>query len=114
MPLNASWGWRKLLRVRDKPKELLTWKICDGYTTSLWYDNRHPDDAPPEWLGEKEYTIRDGLRRLECALQSREICGLGPNSKFEMLKHGIPGSLRPRPAVGDVLVWKDPFKFFYI
>nr|XP_043625576.1 uncharacterized protein LOC122597001 [Erigeron canadensis] len=37
-PKNCSWGWRKLLQLRDVVRPFLWKKIGDGRNTSLWFD----------------------------------------------------------------------------
>ncbi|PWA43292.1 RNA-directed DNA polymerase, eukaryota, Reverse transcriptase zinc-binding domain protein [Artemisia annua] len=36
---NDSWGWKNILRIRDKIRRIMVYKIGDGKRTSLWYDN---------------------------------------------------------------------------
>lgn len=42
MPSSPSWTWRKLLQLRPIIQPLTQYRIGDGNTTSLWYDNWHP------------------------------------------------------------------------
>ncbi|KAJ9535399.1 hypothetical protein OSB04_un001489 [Centaurea solstitialis] len=39
---DASWFWRKMVRIRDAFRFQLVHKIGDGKSTSLWFDNWHP------------------------------------------------------------------------
>ncbi|GKA59381.1 RNA-directed DNA polymerase, eukaryota, reverse transcriptase zinc-binding domain protein [Tanacetum coccineum] len=34
-----SWGWKNLLIIRDQVKDNIFYKVGNGTTTSLWYDN---------------------------------------------------------------------------
>ncbi|GJT95055.1 hypothetical protein Tco_1090573 [Tanacetum coccineum] len=34
-----SWGWKNLLEIRDQIKDYVVYKIGDGNSTSLWFDN---------------------------------------------------------------------------
>lgn len=36
---NDSWGWKNILKVRDKIKERIVCKIGNGRSISMWYDN---------------------------------------------------------------------------
>lgn len=35
---NASWGWRKLLRIRNKVRPFIFSVVRDGNSTSAWFD----------------------------------------------------------------------------
>ena len=37
--INDSWGWKNILKVKDKIKERIVHKIGNGRCTSTWYDN---------------------------------------------------------------------------
>lgn len=39
MPRNASWSWRKLLKLRDLAVHHVRWKVGTGSSISFWYDN---------------------------------------------------------------------------
>lgn len=42
IPSSPSWTWRKLLQLRPLIQPFIKYKIGDGNSTSLWYDNWHP------------------------------------------------------------------------
>jgi hypothetical protein len=38
----CSWSWKKLLKLRDEAKNLLSFKVRNGQDISLWFDDWHP------------------------------------------------------------------------
>ncbi|KAK0574237.1 hypothetical protein LWI29_020168 [Acer saccharum] len=42
-PYTCSWNWRKLLHLRPIVRPLIQYFIGNGSSTSLWFDNWHPD-----------------------------------------------------------------------
>ena len=40
-PSTCSWAWRKLLRLRDLARQMLSHRVGNGEHTFLWYDNWH-------------------------------------------------------------------------
>nr|GEW25340.1 hypothetical protein [Tanacetum cinerariifolium] len=38
-PANSSAGWKEMLRLRDKIRKHVLWKIGDGNSINAWYDN---------------------------------------------------------------------------
>ncbi|KAK3218471.1 hypothetical protein Dsin_012441 [Dipteronia sinensis] len=42
-PCTCSWNWRKLLHLRPLVRPLIQHFIGNGSSTSLWFDNWHPD-----------------------------------------------------------------------
>ncbi|GKV42033.1 hypothetical protein SLEP1_g49489 [Rubroshorea leprosula] len=50
---NASWGWRKLLKLRTQARRLIRHKIGDGKDTYLWHDNWQPFGPLIEEYGTK-------------------------------------------------------------
>lgn len=36
--VNASWGWRKLLRIRDRVRPFMFSRLGNGNSTSAWFD----------------------------------------------------------------------------
>ncbi|GJV77011.1 hypothetical protein Tco_1508595 [Tanacetum coccineum] len=38
---NSSAGWKEMLRLRDKIRKHVLWKIGDGKDINTWYDNRN-------------------------------------------------------------------------
>jgi hypothetical protein len=42
IPKNCSWSWKKLLKLREVAKEFLRFKIREGRSISLSFDNWHP------------------------------------------------------------------------
>nr|GEW87228.1 hypothetical protein [Tanacetum cinerariifolium] len=36
---NMSWGWRKILQIRPLIREFIRYKIGDGSSISIWFDN---------------------------------------------------------------------------
>ncbi|KAK0571729.1 hypothetical protein LWI29_020657 [Acer saccharum] len=42
-PYTCSWNWRKLLHLRPIVRPLIQHFIDNGSSTSLWFDNWHPD-----------------------------------------------------------------------
>ncbi|KAK3212632.1 hypothetical protein Dsin_017338 [Dipteronia sinensis] len=42
-PQTYSWNWRKLLKLRPIARPLIRHIIGNGFGTSLWFDNWHPD-----------------------------------------------------------------------
>ncbi|KAK3189457.1 hypothetical protein Dsin_029018 [Dipteronia sinensis] len=42
-PYTCSWNWRKLLHLRPLVRPLIQYFIGNGSSTTLWFDNWHPD-----------------------------------------------------------------------
>jgi hypothetical protein len=42
IPQNASWCWRKIIKLRDIARGFIRYKVGDGRKIFLWYDNWHP------------------------------------------------------------------------
>lgn len=43
IPTVCSWAWRKILQLRRDSRASFLWKLGDGQSVSLWYDNWHPE-----------------------------------------------------------------------
>lgn len=43
MPQEATWSWRKILKLREVTKTFLKFRVCDGSKIFLWLDLWHPD-----------------------------------------------------------------------
>ncbi|XP_071715241.1 uncharacterized mitochondrial protein AtMg00310-like [Rutidosis leptorrhynchoides] len=67
---NASWSWRKLLRIRPVIKEFFFHQVGNGNTTSAWFDN---------WCK---------LGRLDKIIDSNDIHDMGLNKKVTELSSG--------------------------
>nr|GFD37870.1 hypothetical protein [Tanacetum cinerariifolium] len=39
--VNSSVGWKEILKLRDKIRKHVLWKIRDGTSVNAWYDNWH-------------------------------------------------------------------------
>ncbi|GKV46850.1 hypothetical protein SLEP1_g53811 [Rubroshorea leprosula] len=53
IPSNASWGWRKLFKLRQRARGLIQHIPGDGTETHLWHDNWHPSGPLVETYGTK-------------------------------------------------------------
>nr|GEU83343.1 hypothetical protein [Tanacetum cinerariifolium] len=66
---NMSWGWRKILQIRPFIREFIRYKIGDGSSISLWFDNGC-DHSPLAAV----ITPRDVFRvGLELSLKLRDV-----------------------------------------
>ena len=72
IPSNASWTWRKILRLRSLFRPLIKHCIGNGHDTSLWYDNWLPIGPIHEMMGNR--VIYDS--------------GLSKAAKVEAIVHG--------------------------
>ncbi|KAL0292538.1 UNVERIFIED_CONTAM: putative ribonuclease H protein [Sesamum angustifolium] len=64
----GSWGWRKLLRLRDALIPYIEFKIGDGDTFSLWHDPWHS-------LGPLITRFPRGPGRTKFLRQQNSLCG---------------------------------------
>ena len=44
IPQNCTWPWRHILKNREMARKNIKCRIGNGNTTSLWFDNWHPND----------------------------------------------------------------------
>lgn len=63
---DASWGWRKILQIRDSVRNLFITKIGNGLNASAWYDN---------WCD---------IGSLSSHVSSRDIFRMGMNNKAKV------------------------------
>ena len=73
-PRNYSWSWRKILGLRSLIRRFICYRIGDGCSTSLWFDNWHPGGHLVKVFGDK-IIIDSGLgreARLSCIIAGQE------------------------------------------
>ena len=68
VPQDASWTVRKVLGLRDIGQSLILYRIGNGQSTSLWFDNWHPLGPLYKRFGD-EVAYNDG-RSLQAKVSS--------------------------------------------
>ncbi|GJT69783.1 cytokinin dehydrogenase 3-like protein [Tanacetum coccineum] len=51
---NSSTGWKDMLKLRDKIRKHVLWKVGDGKSVNVWYDNWNTEGALSEIVSTRE------------------------------------------------------------
>ncbi|GJR89610.1 uncharacterized protein Tco_0213621 [Tanacetum coccineum] len=103
-----SWGWRKILQIRDRVRPYIWYSLGNGRSTSAWYDMWCNQSPLCHYLSTRNIT-RDGFLLDSCVADVvQEGYWLWPSSwmtRFPTLNQiDIPNLVQDRE---DQLVWKD-------
>jgi hypothetical protein len=53
IPIDCSWYWKKLLKLRNIAKQFLSFKVGNGSHISFWHDKWHPTDYLLDCFGSR-------------------------------------------------------------
>ncbi|GJY09305.1 hypothetical protein Tco_0377490 [Tanacetum coccineum] len=104
--VNASWGWKNLLKLRDKIVQHVYYKIGNGKKTSVWYDTWHELCPLDQFITNRDIyderfnkndSVADLIIDVRWKWTNRSI------DNFDMLKH-IPVPIL-HDEIEDVVMW---------
>lgn len=88
-PTSGSWAWKSLLILRRDFRMAFYWKIGDGQTTSLWFDNWHPR-GPLNLIFLDSLIYSSGLSRQACVADLFSDAGQALRLVLETWGHPLP------------------------
>lgn len=103
----CSWAWKKILQLRAKVRLSFWWRIGDGLSTSLWFDNWHPR-GPLNWVFLDVFIYNSGLSREASVADLYAKDGQALRSVFESWEIPLPSppSLLTKIAfAGRIIRW---------
>src|SRR5450432_1701963 len=108
VPQDASWTVRKVLGLRDIGQSLILYRIGNGQSTSLWFDNWHPLGPLYKRFGD-EVAYNDG-RSLQAKVSSIIHNGQwrwqrARNCVIRNIIAETPATLIPVCDIEDSVVW---------
>ncbi|GJZ33072.1 RNA-directed DNA polymerase, eukaryota, reverse transcriptase zinc-binding domain protein [Tanacetum coccineum] len=106
--VNSSVGWKEILKLRDKIRKHVLWKIGDGNSVNAWYDNWNTAGPLNEIVTSRE--IYEAGMNIDYTVAQLTMSGEGkwPNGwedEYPILKmYKIP---RLQEGKKDEIVWVD-------
>ncbi|GKV02273.1 hypothetical protein SLEP1_g14730 [Rubroshorea leprosula] len=108
IPSNASWGWRKLLKLRQRARGLIQHIPGDGTETHLWHDKWHPSGPLVETYGTKIIQDAGIPSHAKLAMVVNGNYWKWPPARSPQLldiQIALCGRLYPKEGEKDSMVW---------
>ncbi|GKV34604.1 hypothetical protein SLEP1_g42967 [Rubroshorea leprosula] len=108
IPNDASWGWRKLLKLRPQAKKLMLHSLGDGEDTFLWLDHWHPSGPLIDVYGD---SVMKSSGLPYNAKVSTVVQGnywnwpLARSQQLVQIQMALFDKLYPKEGVKDSIIW---------
>lgn len=115
-PRDSSWTIRKIFGMRSLGQPLIQYRVGNGKSTFLWFDNWHPLGPFYKRLGEEVvYNLGASLNAKVSSIihQGQWKWPRSKNRITQSIIHQTPATLHPDCTTEDLVVWLPSSNGFY-